>query len=109
MQNLLRETIEELKENGKSESDVLWVGRGYDTIYVKPYKTTWEDFKKKANFEYDNGYGGNEIPMDLIDGYAKKHNSAKECGSEYIYQSDEAQIDALELVADIFDLYANNE
>lgn len=47
--------------------------------------------------------------MDLIDGYAKKHNSAKECGSEYIYQSDEAQIDALELVADIFDLYANNE
>ncbi len=47
--------------------------------------------------------------MDLIDGYAKKHNLAKECGSEYIYQSDEAQIDALELVADIFDLYANNE
>ncbi len=66
MQNLLRETIEELKENGKSESDVLWVGRGYDTLYVKPYKTTWEDFKKKANFEYDDGYGGNEIPMDLI-------------------------------------------
>lgn len=45
--------------------------------------------------------------IDLIEGYAKKHNSAKECGSEYIYQSDEAQIDALDLVANIFDLYAN--
>lgn len=44
--------------------------------------------------------------MSLIDGYAKRHDLAKECGSEYIYQSDSAQIDALELVANIFDLYA---
>ena len=47
--------------------------------------------------------------MELIEGYSQKHDLAKECGSEYIYQSDKAQVDALELVADIFDLYANAE
>ena len=66
MKNLLKETIEILNENGKTESDVLWVGRGFGTLNMKEYKTTWEDFKEKADFEYDDGYGGNEIPMDLI-------------------------------------------
>ena len=41
--------------------------------------------------------------MDLIEEYAKKHPLALECGSEYISQSDEAQLDALELVYEIFD------
>jgi hypothetical protein len=58
MKNLLKETIEELKNNGKTYKDVLWVGskNGY---------STWDDFEKVANIEYDNGYGGNEIAMDL--------------------------------------------
>lgn len=66
MINLLQETIEILKENGKTETDVLWVGRGFETLNMKEYKTTWEDFKAKADFNYDDGFGGNEIPMDLI-------------------------------------------
>lgn len=70
MTNLLKETIEILKENGKSETDVLWVGRGFSSGYYnykkQEYKSTWEDFKEKADFNYDDGYGGNEIPMDLI-------------------------------------------
>ena len=41
--------------------------------------------------------------MDLIAEYGKKHPLALECGSEYISQSDEAQLDALELVYKIFD------
>ena len=41
--------------------------------------------------------------MRYIEEYAKKHPLALECGSEYIYQSDEAQVDAMKLVADIFD------
>lgn len=41
--------------------------------------------------------------MRLIEEYAEKHPLALECGSEYISQSDEAQIDALELVYRIFD------
>lgn len=43
--------------------------------------------------------------MKLIEKYAKKHELAKECGAEYIFQSDRAQEDALELVGNIFDLY----
>ena len=43
--------------------------------------------------------------MQLIHRYADKHELAKSCGSEYIWQSDEAQDDALQLVCDIFDVY----
>ena len=72
MQNLLKETIECLNDNDKQTSDVLWVGRDYtdwrEPLNPKPvcYKSTWDDFCLKANFMYDDGYGGNEIPMDLI-------------------------------------------
>lgn len=44
--------------------------------------------------------------MNLINAYAKDHELAKSCGSEYITQNDWAQEDALQLVCDIFDLYA---
>lgn len=44
--------------------------------------------------------------MELIEAYSEIYPLAKECGGEYVYQNDTAQIDALELVADIFDLYA---
>ena len=48
----------------------------------------------------------NKKIMDLINIFSEKHDLAKACGSEYIYQSDRAQVDALKLVGDIFDLYA---
>ena len=48
----------------------------------------------------------NEKIMKLIDKYSEEHDLAKSCGSDYIYQSDRAQVDALKLVGDIFDLYA---
>lgn len=73
IRNLLEETIIELESNGKTSDDVLWVGRNYikwDKSYKNSeqivYKSTWEDFYSKANFEYDAGYGSAEIPMDLI-------------------------------------------
>ena len=44
--------------------------------------------------------------MELINKFAEGHELARECGSEYIFQSDRAQIDAIELVGKIFDLYA---
>lgn len=43
--------------------------------------------------------------MKLIDEYSEKHPMAKECGEEYIYQNDNAQVDGLQLVSDIFNLY----
>lgn len=36
-------------------------------------------------------------------GYLKKHELALSCGAEYIYQSDSAQVDAVNLVCDIFE------
>lgn len=44
--------------------------------------------------------------MKLLGEYAEKHKSAKSVGAEYIWQNDEAQVDAIELVGKIFDLYA---
>lgn len=72
IKNLLRETIDELNSNGKTGNDVLWVGRDYNDWdnYANwtrmTYKSTWEDFCSKADFEYDAGYGSPEIAMDLI-------------------------------------------
>ena len=40
---------------------------------------------------------------ELIKEYAQKHPLVLECGSEYIMQDDEAQVDALDLVCKIFD------
>lgn len=63
MENLLKETIDCLKDYGKTENDVLWVGY-YDND--GGYKTTWDDFKSKANFEYDNNSGEAEISSNLV-------------------------------------------
>lgn len=55
--------------------------------------------------------GGNTMKdhiINLIEAYSKKHPLAKEVGGEYIYQNDSAQVDALELVAEIFNLLADN-
>lgn len=44
-----------------------------------------------------------EKVMLLLANFIEKHPMAIGCGSEYIMQSDEAQVDALELVCNIFD------
>lgn len=41
--------------------------------------------------------------LNLIKEYANIHSLAVACGSEYIFQNGDAQIDALNLVGDIFD------
>lgn len=59
MINLKQETLEVLEENGKHTDDVVWCG----------YEDCWfsiDDFLKLANFEYDNGYGGVSIRLDLV-------------------------------------------
>lgn len=56
--NLLNETIEIIEKNGKLPSQVLWVGT--DVRYF-----SWEEFKSISDFEYDEGFGGNEIKDTL--------------------------------------------
>lgn len=41
--------------------------------------------------------------IELIAEYAYGHPLVEECGSDYVWQNDEAQRDAIQLVADIFD------
>lgn len=41
--------------------------------------------------------------MVLLAGYIEKYPLTVECGRKYIMQDDEAQVDALELVCNIFD------
>lgn len=74
---LLEETIKKLKDNNKTEKDVLWVG-------CPKFKTTWENFQIITNIEYDNDYGCREIASDLLivgkDFWLERH----ECdGSEW--------------------------
>lgn len=58
--NLLKETINELKSNGKTPEDVEWVGD--NGIYF-----TWDEFSEIAEkTNYDAGYGGNKIIGGLV-------------------------------------------
>lgn len=57
--NLLQETIEALKDEGLSSSNVLWVG-------TKEARISWDNFEQIANVEYSSGFGPQEVAKDLI-------------------------------------------
>lgn len=58
MTNLLKETLQCLDTNGKSPSDVKYVV-SFQLV------TDWKSFERNANFYYNNGYGHNEISLNL--------------------------------------------
>jgi hypothetical protein len=75
--NLLAETIDILKSRDKTPADVSWVGvRIARWLAVVPKEKrlppdpmpvgSWDDFAKFADFEYNAGYGGNEVQGNLI-------------------------------------------
>lgn len=75
MKNLLTETLALLSHNGKAPADVRWVGVLHPAWLAginpqeaaEPIPTgTWDDFASFADFEYDNGYGGNVVEGDLV-------------------------------------------
>jgi len=59
--NLLQETIKAVKGSGHKESDIVFIGSE-----ESGHQCTWDEFKKLADIEYDNGYGSAEIASDLI-------------------------------------------
>ncbi len=59
MRNLLLETKQVLEENGKSINDIVWVG-------CKDFEIPLASFLTLSDEEYDSGYGGNEVPIDLV-------------------------------------------
>lgn len=58
-QNLLQETLEVLRENGKTAADVKWCGSEKTWF-------TWDEFASVANVEYDSGYGSQKVAKDLV-------------------------------------------
>lgn len=61
MQNLRVETTEFITHLGKSITDISFVGSADGH-----YGVTWVEFEKLADFTYDDGFGGAEIPGDLV-------------------------------------------
>lgn len=59
MRNLLKETEKALKENGKSLSDIEWVGCSLFQIDIG-------QFLDLADADYDPGYGAPEVATDLL-------------------------------------------
>lgn len=59
--NLLNETRYEMIGIGKTISDIKFIG-SHDGVYG----CTIEEFEKLANIEYNDGYGSQEIPEDLV-------------------------------------------
>lgn len=57
--NLLEETLQILEYNNKNDNDVKWVGN-------LTHKTTWEDFKKIADTEYNSDFGRPQVVQDLM-------------------------------------------
>lgn len=57
--NLLTETLDVLKEHGKTIHDITWFG-------TDGFCAPLENFVEIMNVNYDNGYGGQQIACDLI-------------------------------------------
>ena len=58
MINFLEETKAELASNGKNIFDVLWYGTREFVVS--------NDIQQLFSFDYDDGFGGTEIPDELI-------------------------------------------
>ena len=58
--NLLKETIKKLEDNGKFQADVLWCGSDTFGWFM------WGEFIAIADVEYDPGFGGAEVAVDLL-------------------------------------------
>lgn len=59
--NLLEETIEVIKQSGHEIEDIIFIGS-----QSSGHSCTWSQFEVLANHEYDDGFGTQEIAIDLI-------------------------------------------
>jgi hypothetical protein len=58
--NLLAETLDAIAESGHSHTDVVFIGS-----QLSGHSCAWDEYAALADFEYDNGYGGQIIASDL--------------------------------------------
>ena len=57
--NLLKETKQILKENGKKIEDIKWIGSNKNYVDI-------EKFIEIADTKYDDGYGASEVATNLL-------------------------------------------
>lgn len=65
MVNLLAETLEDIKKNNYTESDIVFIG-----FEGSGECMTWQQFIVAADYSYDNGYGVAIVNAELIIGFA---------------------------------------
>ncbi len=87
--NLLEETVRTLKDFNLSPADVEFIGNGESFMF-------WNDFEKVANFEYDPGYGLEEISLSLVvvgrDWWLERHEYD---GSEWWEYKERPRVESL--------------
>ena len=59
--NLLKETIEAIKDSGHSPDDIVFIGSERTG-----HECTWEQFQRLADVDYDDGFGAQKVASDLI-------------------------------------------
>jgi hypothetical protein len=59
--NLLKETLNDIKESGNTIEDIVFIGSE-----DSGHSCTWDEFVILADHEYDSGYGAQEVADDLI-------------------------------------------
>lgn len=77
----------------------------YDRMYPKETDTAIDaDFVEVDDTKEPVSLKPDKI-LHLIEQYAEKHENVTKCAGDYIYQNDDAQPDAIDLVSNIFDIY----
>jgi hypothetical protein len=61
MSRLITETKEAIKRSGHKIADIIFIGSE-----VSGHSCTWKEFEQLANFDYDSGFGSQEVATDLI-------------------------------------------
>lgn len=59
--NLLKETLEDIARSGHAPHDIVFIGSE-----ASGHRCMWPEFLVLADFDYDSGFGGQEIATDLI-------------------------------------------
>ncbi|EMI5828493.1 TPA: hypothetical protein ACH1LG_004738 [Salmonella enterica] len=60
MTNFLKETEEAIADSGHVPEDIIFIGSR-----TTGHSCTWDEFQTIADFEYDSGYGGQEVVSDI--------------------------------------------
>lgn len=61
MINLLTETIDAIHAAGQTPQDIFFIGSP-----EAGHRCTWAEFEAMADFEYDEGYGLQNVARDLV-------------------------------------------